>query len=403
MRKFVQLSKSAKVDIEAAQKLNPNDPEVYAALADVVAPIEDMAEIRRYYDQTLALNPHHVGVRYTMMTFLQPQWHGSWKELEAYVKVVDNVQPPFPFLFTVRRDGYSLLEEPDNDYEDLWGADETYRQAAAAFKAQLEQNPTELTLMASAAYFAARSGDLAAAVGFFEQIGNQYPVVDEFPNLFSYHWWRMHTMVEYSDEPGIIGTPREKELLDAVRALEPDHWNANAFYVAYLLRTRDDEQTRAYWNSLDGGYYGTGVLGNPPNYDILQAMSIALRSQSNGVAGTDQEVALLQEALALAPENAMIRLVYAEHIVTAKRYDEARIQLERARELDPAYLPALLTMGWLNYHQKRWDDGIATANQFLASGDSRYVKMNTNDAKEIIELCEKKKKKAAAQGNDSNE
>ena len=395
MNKFEQLSRLAIADLETALQMNPNDPEVSAALASAAAPIEGLDSLRRYYDQTLALNPHHLGVRDTMSTYLLPQWYGSWTKFDRYMEEVDEASKEFPLLFTVRRDNAGFLEVRGKVYEGLWDSDETYRQAAAAFKAQLEQNPTEPTLMASAAFFSVMTGDLENAVKYFERIGSKYPVTDEFESLYSYHWWRVYAMVEYSDDPGVIGTPREKELLDAARTLEPDHFMANGFYLAYLARTKDDAQTKAYWDSLDGGFFKTGELGSPPDYGRLRAMALAARSQIYGVQGTDEEQPLLEEALALAPDNANVRLAYAEYFSERDQYDEARSHLERALELNPAYLPALHTLGWLNYHQKRWDEGIAAANQFLASGDSRYVKMNAYDAKEIIELCEKKKAKAA--------
>jgi hypothetical protein len=396
LRKFEQLNKRAKEDLEIAQKLNPNDPEVPAALADAVAPIEGMRALRRCYDQTLALNPHHVHVRYTMMTYLQPQWYGDWRKFDAYMADIDVAAEAFPYLFTVRRDGYSLMEAKGKEYEGVWDSPETYRKAAAAFKAQAEQNPEELTVLASAAYFATRADDLASAVGFFERIGNRYPVCDEFPSMLGYHGWRIHAMVEHSDDPGIVGTPREKELLDAALALDVEGVKANGFYMAYLTRLRDDVQTKAWWDSLDGGYYKTSDLGASPNYDILQAMYLASHSDDFGVQGSDQEQPTLDQALALAPDNAYVRLVYAEYHITRDQFDEARIHLERAREVDPAYLPALLTMGWLNYHQKRYDDAIAAANQFLSSGTSKYAVMNAFDAKEIVELSTKKKAAAAA-------
>lgn len=398
MQKFEELNKKAKADLENARKINPNDSEIYAALAEVCAPIEGMGALRQYHDQVLALNPHHVGVRYTMMMYLQPQWYGSWDKLEAYATTIDTVEPSFPYLFTVRRDSYSLLEEPGNMYEGLWDSDETHRRMAAAFKAQLEQNPTEMTLMASAAYFAIQSGDLATAVGYFDRIGNQYPVVEEFPSLYSYHWWRVHAMAEYSIDPDVIGTPREKELLDAVFTLQADHAPANGLYLAYLCRTKDDARTQAFWDSLDGGFYKTGELGTPLSYERLQAMAFAARSQTYGVQGTGEERSALAQALALAPDNAFVQLAHAEYFIERDELEEAREHLECAREIDPAYLPALHTLGWLNYHQKRWDEGIAAANQFLASGDSRYVEQNRDGAKEIIELCEKKKARALASG-----
>lgn len=395
MNKFQQLSKLAIQDLEKAQSMNASDPEIPAALAAAAAPVEGLATLRRYYDQTLALNPQHLGVRYTMATYLLPQWYGSWKKFDQYMAEIETASEQFPLLYEVKRDHSTFLEDRGAEYKGLWDSNATLRRTGEAFKAQLEQNPGELTLMASAAYYAMKTGDLKTAAGYFDQIGNRYPVVDEFPSMYNYHWWRVNTMVEYSDDPEVIGTPREKELLDAARALEPNNSTTNGFYLAYLARTRDDDQTRSFWDSMDDGFYKSGVLGTPPDYTQLRAMGLAARSDDIGVQGTEKERPLLEEAFALAPDNAYVRLVYAEYFITAKNYDEGRIHLERARELDPDYLPALHTMGWLNYHQKRWDEGIAAATEFLTSGTSSYVTSNADDAKDIIAACEKKKKKAA--------
>lgn len=396
MKKFNQLNEDAIADLKKAQELNPNDPEIPAALAEAAAPIEGLDSLRMYYDQTLALDPNHVNVRGTMATYLLPQWYGSWGQFDRYMEEIDEASKVFPLIYTVRRSHSTFLELRGDQYKGIWNSQETYRQALAAYKAQLEQNPTELTLMASAAYFAVKTGELATAVGYFDRIGNQFPCVDEFPSLYNYHFWRLYAMVEYSDDPGIIGTPREKELLDAARALEPEHATTNGFYLAYLARTKDDTQTQAYWDSLNGGFYKTGELGSPPDYERLRAMALAARSDDYGVQGTDQEQPMLDEAMALAPENAYVRLVQAEHFITAKNYAMARTHLERARQIDPNYQPALHTMGWLNYHQKRYDEAIACANEFLASAPTPYQTLNADDAKDIIAASEKKKAKAAA-------
>jgi len=396
MSKFEQLNRESIADLKIAQQMNPNDPEIPAALAAATGPIEGADAIRGYYDQTLALNPYHVNVRYTMSMYLRSQWYGSWAEHDRYMVEIDEASKAFPFLTTVRQYQFYFMEDRDKKYKGIWNSQETYREAAAAHIAQLKQNPAEPTLMASAAFFSVRTGDLENAVKYFELIGNKYPVTDEFSGLLSYHWWRVHAMVEYSDDPGIVGTPREKELLDAARALDAEGVRANGFYMAYLTRLRDDAQTKAWWDSLDAGYYKTGDLGASPSYDVLQAMYLASRSDDYGVQGTDEEQPMLDQALALAPDNAYVRLVYGEYFITRDQFDEARVHLERAREVDPAYLPALLTMGWLNYHQKRYDDAIAAANQFLATGTSKYAVMNAFDAKEIVELSTKKKAAAAA-------
>jgi len=106
-------------------------------------------------------------------------------------------------------------------------------------------------------------------------------------------------------------------------------------------------------------------------------------------------VELLKQAMLLGPENAFVRLVQAEYHISNDEFEEAREHLEHARKVDPNYLPALHIMGWLSFHEKKWDDGIRYAQEFLATPPSYYLKLYTDDAKEIIQLCEEKKAKEA--------
>ena len=87
-------------------------------------------------------------------------------------------------------------------------------------------------------------------------------------------------------------------------------------------------------------------------------------------------------------------LINAEYCITHDLFDEACPHLEKAREVAPEYLPALHIMGWLNFHQERWDEGIAAAEAFLAATprnalDAQYLETYADDAREIVELCEK--------------
>lgn len=406
MAKYREYHELAWSDLLLANSLNHLDPEIPAAMARAAGgrpEAEDgtskLAEIRALYEKTLALNPHHVGVRFTLLNYAQPKWFGSWGEMDTILRELEPAMTEFPLLGIVNARAIGMMYDRSRTHKRKWDSGESDRLLAEAYRAQSELTPDSLMLLGNAAHYALEYDDRAAAVAYFRRLGNRFPLGTEFTDLRDFHWWRMNSLVEHSADEGVIGTPQERELLDEALAVEPANSMIPGRYLAYLERTRDDTQTLAYIEAPHNTYLRTGEIGNPPDYTRIKAMALAARSDDYRVQGTDEEKELLDEALNLAPDNAFVRLVYAEHHITADEFDEARVHLEHARTVDPNYLPALHIMGWLSYHQKRWDEGIAYANEFLATEPSPYLTENTDDAKEIIELCEKKK----AQGTDSDE
>lgn len=407
--KYSEYHDLAWADLSTASTLNSTDSEVPAIMARAAAGRSDagngtdkLAEIRALYEKTLALDPHHLGVRLTLLNYAQPKWYGSWSDMDQVLNELEPAKSEYPLLATVNARAIGMMYDRSRTHKRKWDSGESDRLMAEAYRAQLELTPDSLLILGNAAYYAVEMGDRASAAEYFRRMGNRFPLGTEFPDLRNYHWWRIHTLVELSVEEGVIGTPRERELLDEALAVDPLNSMVSSKYLAYLERTRDDAQTKSFLATTQDSFLQTGLSADAPDYTVIKAMALAGRSHDYRVQGTDEEKELLDQALDLAPDNAFVRLVYSEYFITADEFDQARPHLERARELDPAYLPALHTMGWLNYHQKRWDEGIAYANEFLTSGPSPYVTMNTDDAKEIIELCEKKKAKAAAEGTDSD-
>ena len=180
--------------------------------------------------------------------------------------------------------------------------------------------------------------------------------------------------------------------MEEALALAPANTTVTSAYLGYLARKRDDAKTKTFYTSLQDTYLMTGAWADPPNYTVMEAMAKASSSYNFGIYGTAEEGRLVEEALTLAPDNACVQHFAAEYYITAKKFDTARTHLEKARELDPDYLPSLHIMGWLNFHQQRWDEGIEYANRFLATEPSAYRTEFADDAREIIELCEKAKK-----------
>src|SRR5690606_33164837 len=119
-------------DLNAAGQLNGDDAEIPATLLKAAAGIgKDLKTIRRYYDETIALNPHHVAVRYTMLNYLRPVWFGSWEAMDAFIAENEAAIQEFPFLCEFLRDTSSYMSSRGEAYEGVWNSEETMRKAAA--------------------------------------------------------------------------------------------------------------------------------------------------------------------------------------------------------------------------------------------------------------------------------
>lgn len=159
--------------------------------------------------------------------------------------------------------------------------------------------------------------------------------------------------------------------------------------VAFYATGAENYKTATEYFKKVGDQFPTGCsFADLADYNKWRAISYAARSDDSDVVGSEQETALITEAIALAPNNAFVNLVYAEHFISRKEYDAARTPLEKALALDPDFSAPTLTMGWLNYHQGRYDEAIRFARQYLATVPSQATK---DEAQEIIELSTKKK------------
>lgn len=392
LKKYDTFSRQAKDDLTKASELNPDDPEPFAHLVQAAGDTgENLDVLRKYFDQTLALYPQHINVRATMINYARPEWYGSWAMMDALVEECETASKEFPMLMWVSRMAVGRMMDRSEAYEARWDAPETAKKWADAWNAQVEQTPEDVHVLADAAYFSAHAGDLATATRHFRKLGNRFPDVSEFSGIPEFHRWRIYAYLTTLREPDIAGTEQERTLLDELLAFAPTNPGASIRYLEYLVRQRDETQTMAFHATCRDAYLATGAWGNPPDFTVMDGMTKAGNSYVWGSEDPQRAAELRDEALVLAPDNAFVRLVHAEHHISNKMFDDARVHLEMARELDPDYLPALHIMGWLNYHQKRWDEGIACAQQFLDSGPSEYLTQFGDDAREIVELCEKKK------------
>ena len=80
----------------------------------------------------------------------------------------------------------------------------------------------------------------------------------------------------------------------------------------------------------------------------------------------------LQRALTLNPHYAAARHRYALSLMMTERMDEARIEIEHARRLEPLSLIINTNAGWLLYHARRFDEALAQLRKTLEM-DRQFV------------------------------
>ncbi len=394
---FHRYMEQAQRDLEHSLELKPDDIEAAAAMMTVASAAglgNDVMEA--YFQKTMAVNPLHRDAYMTKLNFAQPKWGGSWEDVEAVIAEAESKYAEFPLMIKVKRYGEWYMASRGKRYEGTWNSDATQRMMYASFKAQAAMNPEDLFIQADLASFAADLLQFDEAAAALDVIGDHFPQGCRFGELQNFHKWRAIIYAEHAYELGGQDTPEAEGYFQKALAIAPDVTVVAGLYMGHLARLKDDAKTQAFYESLQDPYLATGDWAAPPNYTVMEAMAQAGRSDDYGIQNTEQEAQLVAEALALAPDNPYVLLISAEYCITHDLFDEARPHLEKAREVAPDYLPALHIMGWLNFHQDRWDDGIATAQAFLAATpkddlDTRYLETYADDAREIVELCEKKK------------
>ena len=382
----------ARQDLEAAREMNPGDAES-ASLLITVAAAQDggLDSLENYFEQALKTNPLHHGARMAKLNFAQPKWGGSWADVEAVIANAEAHRDAFPLLAEVVRYGNYYMESRGETYENTWNSAATKQMMFEALRDQVALSPEDLRIFGDLASFAADCREFDVAYNAMETLGDRYPDNCRFSGLANFHRWRGIIGAEYSQYPDVAGTLREREILEQTLKLDPENTMVAGIYLGCLARQQDTNGARAFYENLKDPYLATGNWGDPPDFIVMEGMAKAGRSDDWGIQGSDSERPLLDEAITSAPDNAYVRLIYAEYHITRDEFDDAEVHLQKARELDPDYDPALHIMGWLHFHQKRWDEGIATAQDFLNTEPSSYLERYRDDALEIIELCEEKK------------
>src|SRR5262249_5923595 len=84
----------------------------------------------------------------------------------------------------------------------------------------------------------------------------------------------------------------------------------------------------------------------------------------------DEGLAQMHAAVARNPGSATGRKYYAYTLNQSARYDEARAEFARARELDPISLELHWHSTWPDYYHRRYDQASAALNTLRAEAES---------------------------------
>ena len=102
------------------------------------------------------------------------------------------------------------------------------------------------------------------------------------------------------------------------------------------------------------GSLRTAIALNPADDEAISKLADLLREQGY----IPQSLKLIEEALSLAPWNAMNHYIYGRLLADINRIDEARAEFDKALELDPSFSRAYLGVGIVLLKEGKTDEAL---------------------------------------------
>lgn len=234
---FIENMEKAQADLEAAQQLNPRDPEPSVQLISVAGGLSLGAEkMRQYYEQALAINPVHLGARYGLLNFLQPRWGGSIEAMQALGNEAKRHVEVFPYLGFVEYEVGQMLYNNRSMSKEEWTKIHNDPKWLDVYLAQLSKNPGDLGIMDSVVFEANKVKKYEIAFEYYERIGNRYPDGGRHKSLYDYHIQRAETTAESALK---LRGDEQLERAQLAYELNPGSANVNIVMGAALSRKRD--------------------------------------------------------------------------------------------------------------------------------------------------------------------
>ena len=146
----------------------------------------------------------------------------------------------------------------------------------------------------------------------------------------------------------ILNKPEEaKKTIDALLEHNPNHLRdmRRSVFITGLI-TGDSKSAE--------GSLRKAIELNPADDEAVSKLADLLREQGY----IPQALKLIEEALSLAPWNAMNHYIYGRLLADIKRIDEARVEFDNALALDPAFSRAYLGAGIVFLKEGRTDEAL---------------------------------------------
>ncbi|NEQ48272.1 MAG: DUF4034 domain-containing protein [Leptolyngbya sp. SIOISBB] len=197
---FRELLQQAQIELETAAELNPQDPNVWAALLVAARGLgQPEAVWQDDYDRGLAANPDHLELWGMKAMSLSPQWQDSEARLLAFGQEADrrsqSGNQPMLGLITlfihreIDGDRPAHLQQPD-----VWGQVEAiYARIFAAY-------PDHLRMRYYYAYDAAMAKQWSVAAEQFEIIGDRWTSGTPWRSLEHFHTGRTAAFYEQATD-----------------------------------------------------------------------------------------------------------------------------------------------------------------------------------------------------------
>ena len=169
-----KLAKASKL-LTQAEKLNPNDPEIYHLLLKIakIASGKSIEEMESIFDKGAAIAPTYCPLYYEMGDIYMPRWHGVKGDLEAFMERAVEL--------TKEQEGesfYARIAETEYRYfkfkEFSEKFDIPYERIKRGYIDLLERYPEANYQRNRFCYMACRNDDYETAYRLFEEIGENW-------------------------------------------------------------------------------------------------------------------------------------------------------------------------------------------------------------------------------------
>lgn len=197
---FRELVQQAQVALETAAELNPQDPNVWAALL-LAARGLGLPESRwqDYYDRGLTANPDHIELWGMKAMSLLPQWQGSEVRLRTFAEETDrrarSANKPMLGAITL-----SIHREIDSDRPGYLQQPDVWQQVEATYARIFAAYPHHLRMRYYYAYDAAMAEQWAIVAEQVEIIGDRWTSGTPWRSLEHFHTGRTAAFYELAAE-----------------------------------------------------------------------------------------------------------------------------------------------------------------------------------------------------------